>query len=424
MDVLLVGRNPDKLRTVAALIRKESSGCERRVMTVVADFAEDPVARRGERCCGAADEKQQKHDSRERSDAEQQDDGRERSDAERQEDDDRGRSDPEQWQDDVGDQCFCDDHGGRPSVTVRGGGCTRWYPRLRAVIEGRLQTAGGVGVLINCAGVCYPHPEYFASMRGHRDGGGGGGGVHDADFTAEFCDNADASVRCNVAAAVHACRLVLPGMLARGHGIVVNVGSASASIPPATPLMALYAATKKFLEKLSADLDAECVYLCRTSDDENRGALGVRVQCARPAYVATAMLRSANPNVRVVVDGAECGDDDEEEWADDDDDDDYGDRCWWTARRQRLENSVQRWLVPSARRWVRSALRQGGRLYATGYSSAGSPASFTGYWPHTLLVWCATVASAVIPRRWFVDGVLMPGMLAYRAKGRAAAERK
>lgn len=40
---------------------------------------------------------------------------------------------------------------------------------------------------------------------------------------------------------------------------------------------------------------------------------------------------------------------------------------------------------------------------------------------YVLQVWCATVANAVTPRRWFVDRVLMKGMLAYRAKGRAAA---
>jgi len=93
--------------------------------------------------------------------------------------------------------------------------------------------------------------------------------------------------------------------------------------------------------------------------------------------VATAMLRSANPDVRVVP-GSE--DEDEEE----DDDDNYGDGCWWASRRKRVKDRIQRWLVPSARRWVRSALHQGGRLYARGPGSG--PANYTGYWPHTLMV--------------------------------------
>lgn len=184
-------------------------------MTVVADFGEDPVARGGQRCAAAGTE-------------------------------DRPNGD-----DDVGDKCFCTV--GTPSSSPVRGRCTRWYPRLRALIEGPLQTGsggkgGGVGVLINCAGVCYPHPEYFAGMAG--DGRDGGEGGHDdqmpppVTFTADYCDNAETAVKCNVAAAMHACRLVLPGMLARGRGLIVNVGSASASMPPATPLMALYAATK------------------------------------------------------------------------------------------------------------------------------------------------------------------------------------
>lgn len=165
-------------------------------MTAVADFSEDPVARDGP-CHHSAT---------------------------------AGVPTAQQDEDNLGDRCYCGGEGPR-------GRCTRWYPRLRAAIDGPLR-AGGVGVLINCAGVSYPHPEYFAGMLGDGDDDGG------TEFTAEFCDGADASVRCNVAAVVHACRLVLPGMLTRGQGLVVNVGSASASMPPATPLMTLYAATK------------------------------------------------------------------------------------------------------------------------------------------------------------------------------------
>ncbi|XP_060844323.1 uncharacterized protein LOC132924189 [Rhopalosiphum padi] len=388
MDVLLVGRNPDKLRAVARLIRKESAG-RRRVITVVADFTEDPVARNE-----TDDDAGQRYGSGGSILPELQQDG--------------GQDD------DVCDRCFCKSDGQRPA-RLR---CPLWYRRLRAVVEGRLQPAGGVGVLVNCAGACYPHPEFFAGMTADD-----AVAFEDDDgpvlqFTADYCGNADAAVRCNVAGAVHVSRIVLPGMLARGRGLVINVGSASASVPPAAPLMTLYAATKKFLEKLSSDLDAECAYLTRGRDDGNDGH-GVRVQCVRPAYVATAMLRSANPDVRVVS-GCDDGHGDEDEDNEEkyDEDDNYGDGCWWTSRRKRLEARFQRWLVPSARRWVRSALRRGGRLYARGPDSG--PANYTGYWPHTLLVWCAGLASAVTPRRWFVDRVLIPGMLVYRAKGRAA----
>lgn len=190
---------------------------------MVADFAEDPVARGGP--CGSAAAGTQWTVA----------------------DDGHGCSRDEHDPDDFGDRCYCD-AGGNESADGRGvARCARWYPRLRAAIESPPVRAGGVGVLINCAGISYPHPEYFAGMTGD---GAAAAGRYDGDrgrgptFTTEFCDNADAAVRCNVAAAVHACRLVLPGMLARGRGLVVNVGSASASVPPGTPMMTLYAATK------------------------------------------------------------------------------------------------------------------------------------------------------------------------------------
>lgn len=124
--------------------------------------------------------------------------------------------------------------------------------------------AGGVGVLINCAGVSYPHPEYFAGMLGDGDWDAAGHGDDDRGpaFSAAFCDNADAAVRCNVAAAVHACRLVLPGMLARGRGLVVNVGSASASVSPGAPLMTLYAATKVSKCRVSHSTNIRVRRLC------------------------------------------------------------------------------------------------------------------------------------------------------------------
>lgn len=191
----------------------------RRAVTVVADFAEDPVTRDGGPCAAVGTRRDGPEDPDDVSGGPED------------LDDVGGR--PENT-DDVGNRCYCDSSVAQPRR------CTRWYPRLRAAVEGRSQRAGGVGVLINCAGVSYPHPEYFAGMRSAGRGPGSGSSAFDADY----CDAADASVRCNVAAAVHTCRLVLPAMLARGRGLVVNVGSASASAPPGAPLMTLYAATK------------------------------------------------------------------------------------------------------------------------------------------------------------------------------------
>lgn len=113
-------------------------------------------------------------------------------------------------------------------------------------------------MLINCAGVCYPHPEYFAAMSDDR--GRSVGDVEPATFTSTFCGSADETIKCNVSAAVHACRLVLPTMMARGRGLIVNVGSASASVRPAMPLMALYVATKVRMRRVTVP----CVILRTT----------------------------------------------------------------------------------------------------------------------------------------------------------------
>lgn len=203
---------------------------------MVADFAEDPIAARGKRCGGGGGVVETTDDCGDGPGGES------------------GENDEEATpRDDVGDRCFCDDDDDDRPFRAGRGRCTRWYPRLRAVVES-LSSGGGVGVLINCAGVCYPHPEYFAGMSG-RDGDDCGAGRtrRPEEFTAGFCDNADAAIRCNVTAAVHACRLVLPGMLARGRGLIVNVGSAAASMPPAAPLMTLYSATKVRHKKRTDD---------------------------------------------------------------------------------------------------------------------------------------------------------------------------
>lgn len=208
------------------------------MLTVVADFVKDPV---GGECGGDGDE-----------------DGGV----------DNGAID---HRDDVGDQCFCSENNGgggddqdrdvgvdlddlvsdvtaptSPSGRRR---CSRWYPRLRALVAGALHRSGGVGVLVNSAGTCYPHPEYFAGMMadGRVDGDGSmvadRGAPQPLRLNTRFCDTAERTVRCNVTALMHACRLAVPGMMRRGRGLIVNVSSASAAVP-ASPLMTVYSATK------------------------------------------------------------------------------------------------------------------------------------------------------------------------------------
>lgn len=141
-------------------------------------------------------------------------------------------------------------------------------------------------------------------------------------------------------------------------------------------------------------MDAECVYyqkkhwsLYSTSSSSRDGA--VRVQCTQPAYVATNMLRTVNPSA--------CQDSESDSDSDYYYDDEFdGLSGWLEQRQQRLEKRVQRWLVPSARRYVREALKCGAREY----SKAGckkTAACYTGYGPHTALV-----STTIVPLSLFV----------------------
>jgi len=72
----------------------------------------------------------------------------------------------------------------------------------------------------------------------------------------EACEaDVDDLVRTNLDAPLHLCRLVLPGMVARGSGVIVNVSSLSGKT--ATPFEAVYTATKYGLNGFTAALAME-----------------------------------------------------------------------------------------------------------------------------------------------------------------------
>lgn len=129
--------------------------------------------------------------------------------------------------------------------------------RLREAMKG-----ADVGVLVNCAGTTY--------------GGGGGGGAayfHEAEERGWR-----EVVRVNVDGTCRVTQVVLPKMVKRGRGAVVNVGSGSAVALPSFPLHAVYAATKAYINHFSRSLYVEYK------------SMGIDVQCQIPFYVATKMV--------------------------------------------------------------------------------------------------------------------------------------
>lgn len=123
--------------------------------------------------------------------------------------------------------------------------------KIREAIEGL-----DVGVLINNVGISYPYARYF----------------HEVDE--ELLKNL---IKVNVEGTTKVTHTVLPVMLQRKKGAIVNIGSGAAIVIPSDPLYAVYAATKAYIDQFS-----RCLYV------EYKKS-GIDVQCQVPLYVATKM---------------------------------------------------------------------------------------------------------------------------------------
>ncbi|XP_072278320.1 very-long-chain 3-oxoacyl-CoA reductase [Pyxicephalus adspersus] len=131
------------------------------------------------------------------------------------------------------------------------------YGRIEAGLKGL-----EIGVLVNNVGVSYEYPEYFLD-------------IPDLDNTL------DQLININITSVCKMTRLVLPGMLERSKGVILNVSSASGMYP--VPLLTVYSATKAFVDFFSRGLHAE---YCNK---------GITVQSVLPFFVATKMSKIRKP---------------------------------------------------------------------------------------------------------------------------------
>ncbi|KAK9675477.1 hypothetical protein RND81_11G009500 [Saponaria officinalis] len=122
---------------------------------------------------------------------------------------------------------------------------------IERVVEGL-----DVGVLVNNVGITYPKAMYFHEV--------------DEDVWMKI-------LRVNIGATTGVTKAVLPGMISRKKGAIVNIGSAASVVVPSHPLFAIYAATKAYVDQFSRSLHVEYK------------SLGIDVQCQVPLYVATKM---------------------------------------------------------------------------------------------------------------------------------------
>jgi len=126
--------------------------------------------------------------------------------------------------------------------------------KARAIVAAKLKPLD-VGILINNVGVSYPYPKYFQQL------------------TEEQVSNL---MEMNVASTTWMTHAVLPGMVERKKGCIVNIASAAGMIT--NPLLAQYSAAKGYVEKFSRGLNAEL-------------APRITVQCQIPFYVATKLAK-------------------------------------------------------------------------------------------------------------------------------------
>lgn len=113
-----------------------------------------------------------------------------------------------------------------------------------------------VGVLINNVGVSYPYARFFHEV--------------DEGLLANL-------IKVNVEGTTKVTQAVLPEMLRRRKGAIVNIGSGASIVIPSDPLYSVYAASKAFIDQFS-----RCLYVEYKKQ-------GIDVQCQVPLYVATKM---------------------------------------------------------------------------------------------------------------------------------------
>jgi len=118
--------------------------------------------------------------------------------------------------------------------------------------------------VVNNVGKSHAHPVYFAESD-----------------PSEISD----IIAINVNATARITRMVLPGMVKRKNGLILNIGSFSGIVP--SPMLATYSGTKAFVDTFSTAL----------AEEVKRH--GVIVQCVNPYFVVSKMSKIRKPSIMI-----------------------------------------------------------------------------------------------------------------------------
>ncbi|KZO93934.1 NAD(P)-binding protein [Calocera viscosa TUFC12733] len=131
------------------------------------------------------------------------------------------------------------------------------YAGLEAALTGL-----DVGVLVNNVGKGYEIPTNFLDYPQSED---------------------SAIVTINISSVLRVTKLVLPGMIARKRGLVLNIGSFSGAFP--SPMISVYSGSKAFLQAWSQCLSTELQ------------GTGVEVELVNAYFVVSKLSKVSRPNL-------------------------------------------------------------------------------------------------------------------------------